>query len=354
MNEIIKQDYLLNDNGELKHCGFSRKMLLKYDRKMIKANKLKIKEWDYYLIYNSDYALALTIADNSYMGMLSASIIDFKKPCEKTTSIITWFPMGKLNQNYNTKQNLNMPASSDVGDIYFKNKRCDFRFMHDDKNRNLYCYIKNFKGKQDLEANIILSAEPKENMVIATPFKENKKAFYYNQKIVGFKASGKIGIGENIIDFKPSNSFGLLDWGRGVWTYKNTWYWGAACGKLEDGNMFGFNIGYGFGDTSNATENMLFFNGKAHKLEDVTFNIPKFKNGKDNFLAPWTFSSNNKTFEMQFTPIINRHSDTNVLIIRSNQNQVFGKFTGYAILEDGTKIEIKNFLGFAEKVYNKW
>ena len=77
MNEIIKQDYLLNDNGELKHCGFSRKMLLKYDRKMIKANKLKIKEWDYYLIYNSDYALALTIADNSYMGMLSASIIDF-------------------------------------------------------------------------------------------------------------------------------------------------------------------------------------------------------------------------------------------------------------------------------------
>ena len=218
----------------------------------------------------------------------------------------------------------------------------------------MYCYIKNFKGKQDLEANIILSAEPKENMVIATPFKENKKAFYYNQKIVGFKASGKIGIGENIIDFKPSNSFGLLDWGRGVWTYKNTWYWGAACGKLEDGNMFGFNIGYGFGDTSNATENMLFFNGKAHKLEDVTFNIPKFKNGKDNFLAPWTFSSNNKTFEMQFTPIINRHSDTNVLIIRSNQNQVFGKFTGYAILEDGTKIEIKNFLGFAEKVYNKW
>lgn len=354
MNEIKTPDDLLNDKGELKHCGFSRHMLLKYDRNMIKASAFRIKEWDYYLIYNSDYALALTMADNSYMALLSASVIDFKVPKEKTTSIITWFPMGKLNQNYNTKQRLNMPSSSEVGDIYFKNKKCDFRFMHDDKNRSLYCYIKNFNGKNDLEANIVLSSEPKDNMVIATPFKENKKAFYYNQKIVGFKASGTVSVGENTFEFKPVNSFGLLDWGRGVWTYKNTWYWGAACGKLEDGNYFGFNIGYGFGDTSSATENMLFFNGKAHKLEDVTFNIPKTKNGKDDFLSHWTFTSNNKKFEMEFKPIINRHSDTNALILRSNQNQVFGEFSGYAVLEDGTKVEVKNFLGFAEKVYNKW
>ena len=149
-----------------------------------------------------------------------------------------------------------------------------------------------------------------------------------------------------------NNSYGMLDWGRGVWTYKNTWYWGAGMQTI-DGKTFGFNIGYGFGDTTNATENMLFYNGVAHKLEDVTFNIPKIK-GEDDFLSPWTFTSSDKRFEMEFTPIINRHSDTNVLIIRSNQNQVFGYFNGYAVLDDGTKLEIKNLLGFAEKVYNKW
>lgn len=26
----------------------------------------------------------------------------------------------------------------------------------------------------------------------------------------------------------------------------------------------------------------------------------------------------------------------------------------HALLDDGTKVEIKDFLGFAEKVYNKW
>ncbi len=57
--------------------------------------------------------------------------------------------------------------------------------------------------------------------------------------------------------FDPATSFAVLDWGRGVWTYKNTWYWGSASG-LVDGVPFGFNIGYGFGDTSAASENMLF------------------------------------------------------------------------------------------------
>lgn len=51
---------------------------------------------------------------------------------------------------------------------------------------------------------------------------------------------------------------------------------------LEDGNVFGFNIGYGFGNTSAASENMLFYNGKSHKLEDVKFNIPM--DGKNIFI----------------------------------------------------------------------
>ena len=35
-------------------------------------------------------------------------------------------------------------------------------------------------------------------------------------------------------------------------------------------------------------------------------------------------------------------------------HQVFGLFTGTLILDDGKIIEIKESLGFAEKVHNKW
>ena len=138
-----------------------------------------------------------------------------------------------------------------------------------------------------------------------------------------------------------------------MWTYKNTWYWGSASGEL-DGVPFGWNIGYGFGNVSAATENMLFYNGKAHKLSEVVFNIPKNKKGKDDFLRPWTFTSDDGRFEMEFTPVLDRASCTSLGVIESDQHQVFGRFTGKATLDDGTVLDVKDFFGFAEKVKNKW
>ena len=87
--------------------------------------------------------------------------------------------------------------------------------------------------------------------------------------------------------FDPADSFGVLDWGRGVWTYHNTWYWGSASGQVE-GVPFGWNIGYGFGDTSAASENMLFYGGKAHKLSQVRFHIPHAGGAGGLSLSPWT------------------------------------------------------------------
>lgn len=60
-----------------------------------------------------------------------------------------------------------------------------------------------------------------------------------------------------LYEFSPETDFGGLDWGRGVWTYDNIWYWGSGSGEV-DGHRFGFNIGYGFGDTSAASENVIF------------------------------------------------------------------------------------------------
>ena len=118
-----------------------------------------------------------------------------------------------------------------------------------------------------------------------------------------------------------------------------------------DGVPFGWNIGYGFGNTSAASENMLFYNGKAHKISQVKFNIP---GDEKAFMEPWTFTSDDGRFEMGFRPVLDRASCTDVGLIKSDQHQVFGLFTGKAVLDDGKVIEIKDFPGFAEKVSNKW
>lgn len=122
--------------------------------------------------------------------------------------------------------------------------------------------MKNFEDHEPIRMKIILDKEPEDSMVIATPF-EKEKAFYYNQKIIGMRARGVVEYKGRRHYLNPEDSFGLLDWGRGVWTYSNTWYWSAMHGWI-DGKVFGFNLGYGFGDTSAASENMLFYDGHAH------------------------------------------------------------------------------------------
>ena len=127
-------------------------------------------------------------------------------------------------------------------------------------------------------------------MTIATPFRK-KHAFYYNTKINCMRAKGYCVVKGMHMSFDESDSLGTLDWGRGIWTYKNTWYWSSLQTRLQNGKTFGFNLGYGFGDTSAATENMVFMDGVAHKLDKVVFEIPQ-KNGKDDFLSPWTIHDN--------------------------------------------------------------
>ena len=89
-------------------------------------------------------------------------------------------------------------------------------------------------------------------------------------------------------------------------------------------------------------------------MDRVTINIPIDKTGEYDYMKEWNVSSNDNRFEMTFTPIINRKSLTDIKVLISDQNQIFGKFNGFIVLDDGKKIEVKDFLGFIERVRNKW
>jgi len=341
-HEITKAIPLLDEKGNLTEAGYAKKLLPVYDRTKVKGGFARLKEWDYYYVGNDRFGIALTIADNSYMGLDSISFLSFEgTPWEITKSPMRIFTMGKTG----------LPATSERGISRISGKGYQLSFTVGDGKRHLVAHMADFKDGKAIDIDVTLTKEPEESIVICTPF-EKEAHFYYNQKINCMRASGTVKLGEEVYTFDPAESFGVLDWGRGVWTYHNTWYWGSASG-LADGVDIGFNIGYGFGDTSAASENMVFYDGKAHKLSQVKFNIP-MKGGKEDYLSPWTFTSDDGRFEMDFAPVINRASCTDVKLIKSDQNQVFGRFTGTVVLDDGRRIAVKDLFGFAEKVENKW
>lgn len=338
-HEVTKVQRLLNEDGTLKEPGWSRKLYQIYDRNDIKKRAIRIKEWDYYLVLAKDYGVAFTISDDGYIGLQSVSLLDFRgTPWEHTETVLNAFPMGKLK----------MPSTTDKGDVMYKDKRLYLEYKKRGNMRKIVCVFKNFHEGKAFTCDLTLTQPDGDTMVIATPWKEDKHAFYYNQKINCMRASGTCTYGSETYTFNSDTDFATLDWGRGVWTYDNTWNWGSGNGIIN-GKDFGFNIGYGFGDTTAASENIIFYDGVGHKLDDVTFNIPE-----DSYTKPWTITSSDKRFEMTFTPIIDRAAKIDVKLIVTDQHQVFGKMNGIAVLDDGTKLEVKDLVCFCERVHNKY
>lgn len=340
---ILTEGPLHRLDGALSETGYATSLMKAYDRGRIKAPRWRIKEWDYYLVCGEGFALALTIADNGYLGLDSVSLLDFDKGLQWTKTFISPFPMGKRE----------LPASSAGGATRSQGKSHAINFVSSPGKRDLYGHVYDMEGKGgQLLFDLTLLSPRQDSMVIVTPFRESRRCFYYNQKINCLPAEGRVIFGDRDYLFSPATAFGVLDWGRGVWPYSNTWYWGSASGLVQ-GRAFGFNIGHGFGDTSAASENMLFYGGIAHKLEQVSFEVPR-SNGREDYLAPWQVQDAAGRLSLSFEPILDRSANLNALLLASRQHQVFGRFSGKAVLDDGQVLAINGLMGFLEKVSNRW
>ena len=186
-HEITERRPLLDASGNLTEPGYAKSLLPVYRRGDIKANKLRIKEWDYYCINNGHFALALTIADNSYMGLDSISLLNLDEGWEITKSPMKAFTNGKVC----------LPESSERGDVHSAGRNYSILFKNEGDRRVLIAQMKNFGPEGSLYAKVTLTDIPAESMVIATPF-DKPGHFYYNQKINCMRAEGWIELGSRL------------------------------------------------------------------------------------------------------------------------------------------------------------
>ncbi len=341
--EIIKPSNLLDDKGYLVQKGWARQLILKYEREKVKGlfSSFRIKEWDCYEIMNSRCLVTLIIADIGYFGMATIMLIDFEKKMS--------YEGGSL--KLLTRGSLNLPPSANEGDAIFSNghffRRNFLSFKRDGDNIILSFYFHKIKGKK-MRGSIKLYKDPThDTMVNVIPFK-NPRHFVYVQKANCMPAKGIVQYGDETYEFsEKNNSYACLDWSRGVFPYRTSWYWGSASG-LFDGKPLGFNIDYGFGDETIATKNMIFYDGKGHKLDKITFHIPK------NYWNLWRFTSNDGRFEMTLKPIFIKTVNVNAGILKTGGVNAYGYYKGEIILDDGKKLRIDKLLGFAERYSHRW
>jgi hypothetical protein len=120
-HEITQSRPLLDADGNIAEPGFARKLLPVYRRADIKAPAVRIKEWDYYLISNGRFALALTVDDNGYMSLDSVSLLDFEEGWEITKSPMGLMPLGRVG----------LPETSARGDTSHEGRGRSLYFRND-------------------------------------------------------------------------------------------------------------------------------------------------------------------------------------------------------------------------------
>lgn len=344
-NEITKRSKLINQNGTLSVEGWARHPYFNYSIHDVKACRFRIKEWDYYAIINQEkkYAICATISDLGYSSLVSISYIDCKLKKYSQVDKVVLLPFKRIK----------FPSSSTEDSFITKSyTKLRLSFIKKGEKRRLIFAAPELvlpDGSIGLDVDIELT-QPRnmESINIATSWKENRKAFYLNEKVNCMPVTGIIRRGYEKEDVDKNTTFATLDWGRGRWTYNNTWYW-SSLSTQQDGIPIGLNLGYGFTDRSPASENVIFYNNTIHKLDEVHFEIPPNFTDKE-----WKITDNEGRLDLTFVPLVDRVGYYNYGIIKSDQHQVFGEFSGKLILDNKETVLLDKQLGFAEKVANKW
>ncbi len=343
-HEITSGGPLHDAQGLLREPGWSRYPYLQYDRKRTRAPKFRIKEWDYYAVYSYAHNLwvTTTFSDLGYAGLFAIAVVDGKTGAWAQSDALSVLPLGRHG------------LSPDSGDyqVGWANNVLRIAYSRRGEVRRIVAGAPelslNGRGTGiDLDITLI-QVPQQESMNIATSWTENRKAFYFNEKVNPMGASGTVRIGEETLELTPDTAQGVLDWGRGVWTYRNRWYWASASG-FQDGIPYGFNFGYGFSDRTVASENAIIYDERLHKLGEVSFDI-----SEGDYQGTWKITDDRGRVDLTFHPVADRTSLTNLIAVRSEQHQVFGFFDGTLTLDDGIRLPVSRLAGFAEDVYNRY
>lgn len=349
---------LVADDGTLLSPGWARHMLFDYETDKIVPGK-RFKQWDFYQVSNGRYMAQISFANISVGGYISAALIDLKNP-DKTKKHAAGNVLAPMTLFLGGKDKYPLPPKGDVPNnvkytVTGIGAPADFEFDTKEDSRTLY-YKSVFQGKE-VECNFQMDIpEGLENITTVLPFKGAPTRFFMTTKQNCMPCGGTFRWGDQVFEFSKDDSFCCLDWGRVNSPYKLVWYWGNGSTYVDgaDGkkHLFGFEITWGIGDESKATETAIFYDGKAHKFGAVDVEVfPK----PDKYMEPWHFVSEDGRFDFVMKPFYDHHADTNILnLVRMHCHQVHGLWSGTAILDDGTKVEIKDMYAFCEYCENKW
>ncbi len=330
---------LLTADGRLARPGWCRRPIHEYRRDQIGAHHSQRREWEYYAIFSRDRFVNITVADLDFGAFAHVDILDLTNGRKDFAMTVT-----------RDAGRVTMPSGFAGGAIFAGDDGPILAVDRDDRGHRIRVNLPRNLVSRPIAGELRLRPRPRgaETFVCAFPFAGDDRRFFLEDKNPNLSADGWLLAGDRRHEFDPERDVAVMDWGRGVWPNRVNWRWGAGAGAV-DGVPISFNLGNGFGDTGAASENVLFVDGVAHKLDRVDWTFDPRRLSR-----PWRLRSPDGRFNLVLKPLRAMPVNANVLIKRIRVNKAFGLLSGSVCLTDGTRLRVDGLPGFAEDVHIKW
>jgi len=333
--EITEAVHLCDARGRLlpASVGWSRRPLHTCN---LSGHPLRKKRWNYWCITSESYLFSVTLASVDYMGMAFAYFLEHEtgRFVEKTVTV----PFGRGCELLDTVRR----------GVSFSHRRMSLRFTEQGDRTSIHVESPAFGGTP-LTADLTVERPPDhETLNVVIPWSADR--FQFTSKQNCLPAGGAVTLGEQTFQFAPGSAFACLDYGRGVWPYATSWNWGSLSGR-QGGRTIGLNLGGSWTDGTGLTENGIFIDGRISKVaEDVRFDYDPA-----DFTRPWRMrTEGSERVDLRFEPSFERVAKTNLLLLKSEVHQVFGRYSGTVVPDDGAPVQIEGLPGWVEQHDARW
>jgi len=335
--EITEETPLLDDDGTLAAHGWAREPLMQYDRALVQPGREdQLREWEYYAVFAPDFAIGLTLADLGLLSFSTLTLEDYETG--EIHDALMFGDSDALDFPFTPFENTRFESST--GSV-------EYRFEGDHRTITV---LAGQPGTADrMEARVRLADSETTQSVAVSHLFDEPGEFFYENKRVSMPTTGTVLVGDTTYDFGEGESFGVLDWGRGVWPDDVIWEWGHFTG-MTDGHMVGINMGTVNGDDTPGSADAVIVDGVLHKLPESIWEYDL-----EEIMAPWRFTSQDGRIDLTLTPDFD---DSTVLSLGPpltlTRWKVHGVIAGTVRLDDGSILPVQGVRGAAEYVEIVW
>jgi hypothetical protein len=313
--------------------GFARQPLF---RANLAGSWPRKKRWNFWNWIDPDFVFSVTVADIDLASFCSFLLIDFRDGTRWEGA--SYGMPGRIALS----ERVEAPVAFTGGGIEYVNRS---------DGPDLAVRFRGRAGagtRDEVAADFAVRRAPgHESLNVVVPWSESR--FQCNSKHAALPCEGEVRAGERRFPLDPRRSFGVQDWGRGIWPYRSFWNWGVACGHAG-GALLGINFGAKWTTGTGSNENGILCGGRLHKImEDLRWDYDPVE-----WRKPWrVVAEHSGALDLILEPVAAHQPRLDLGVLATGGVCAFGRWRGAVRLE-GRAIAVDGLIGWAEEFAHRW